>query len=240
MTLKERFEGMLRMVLLVFVLASAAFLSAITAMRFAIQGREVEMPNLAGKSSAEAIALLTSRGLGMKVADRVYSDLPANAVVRQSPPAGVHMKVSQQGHVVLSLGGRKVNVPGLEGKSLRVARIELLRAGLQVGEVSSVPLPDYPADAVVQQYPRPGGTAGSPRVNVLVSQGAREPAYIMPHLVGLPQADAFRLLFGAGLKVTKISIVQAPEWPQGTVTDQTPVWGTKVTAAISIELQVAE
>ncbi len=36
--------------LLVFILAAAAFLSAVTAMRFAIQGREVTMPNLVGKS----------------------------------------------------------------------------------------------------------------------------------------------------------------------------------------------
>ena len=45
---------MLRMVLLVFILASAAFLSAITAMRIAIHGREVSMPNLVGKNVSEA------------------------------------------------------------------------------------------------------------------------------------------------------------------------------------------
>ena len=56
MTFRERIEWLLRMGLLVFVLAAAAFLSAVTAMRFAIQGREVDMPNLVGKSSADAQA----------------------------------------------------------------------------------------------------------------------------------------------------------------------------------------
>jgi len=83
---------------------SAAFLSAITAMRIAIHGREVTMPNLTGKNVTEATSLLRSHGLVLKVADRVYSELPINVVVRQTPPAGLLMKESQQAHVVLSLG----------------------------------------------------------------------------------------------------------------------------------------
>jgi len=82
MSLRERIEWVFRMGLLVFILAAAAFLSAVTAMRFAIQGLEVSMPNLVGKSSADAQAILQGRGLQLKVVDRVYSDLPANAVAR--------------------------------------------------------------------------------------------------------------------------------------------------------------
>ena len=121
------------MALLVFILASAAFLSAITAMRIAIHGREVTMPNLVGKSVSEANQLLRSRGLVLRVADRVYTELPANVVVRQTPTAGLLMKVSQQAHVVLSLGQRQLTIPRLEGATLRISRIEMLRAGLQIG-----------------------------------------------------------------------------------------------------------
>src|SRR5450755_2994011 len=156
MTLRERLEWLIRMALLVFILASAAFLSAITAMRIAIHGREVTMPNLVGKSVSEASQLLRSRGLVLRVADRVYTELPANVVVRQTPTAGLLMKVSQQAHVVLSLGQRQLEIPLLEGNSLRASRIVLLRAGLQIGEVSGVALPDESADTVVIQTPRPG------------------------------------------------------------------------------------
>ena len=54
MSLREQLEWAGRMAFLVFILASAAFLSAITAMRFAIHGREVTMPNLVGKDVGEA------------------------------------------------------------------------------------------------------------------------------------------------------------------------------------------
>ena len=156
MTFRERLEWLLRMGLLVFVLAAAAFLSAVMTMRFAIHGREVEMPNLVGKSSADAQAILGSRGLQLKIVNRIYSEFPANAVARQSPPAGEHMKVSQDAHAVLSLGPQNVTIPAVVGESLRVARIQLLQSGLQLGEVTSYPAPDCCADTVLQQSPPVG------------------------------------------------------------------------------------
>ncbi len=240
MTLKERIDLLLRMALLVFILASAAFLSAITAIRFAIHGREVEMPNLVGKNAVDARVMLGGRGLGMKVADRVYSSQPLSTVVRQSPPPGVHMKVSQAAHVVLSLGERAVKVPAVEGKSVRAARIEMLRAGLQVGEISSVYAENFTADVVVQQDPQPGSSAASPRVNVLVSLGRREAAYVMPHLVGMTQAEAQKELSSAGLHISNVRVLPAPQWPHGTVIEQLPAGGARVSANAGVELQVAE
>ena len=238
MTLRERLEWVSRMALLVFILAAAAFLSAITAMRIAIHGREVNMPNLVGKNVSEANGLLHSRGLVLRVADRVYSELPINVVVKQTPPPGMLMKVSQQAHVVLSLGQRQLQIPLLEGNSLRVSRIELLRAGLQVGEVSSITTPDEPVDTVMLQTPRPGAGAATPRVDVLVSAGTRDPAYVMPHLVGMNEADAQHRLDVAGLR-RKVNYVSAPQWPHGAVVDQTPLAGQRIPGSITIELTVA-
>ncbi|MGH9640801.1 MAG: PASTA domain-containing protein [Terriglobales bacterium] len=226
------------MAFLVFILASAAFLSAITAMRIAIHGREVNMPNLVGKNVAGASGLLRSRGLILRVADRVYSELPINVVVRQSPPPGMLMKVSQQANVILSLGQRQLQIPLLEGNSLRASRIELLRAGLQVGEVSGITMPDDPADTVIIQTPRPGAGAASPRVDVLVSDGPREPAFVMPHLVGLKESDAQHRLDAAGLR-SKINRVSAPQWPHDAVIDQTPLPGQRITSSVTIELTVS-
>jgi eukaryotic-like serine/threonine-protein kinase len=238
MTLRERLEWVSRMALLVFILAAAAFLSAITAMRIAIHGREVNMPNLVGTNVAEANGLLRTRGLVLRVADRIYSELPINVVVRQSPPPGMLMKVSQQAHVVLSLGQRQLQIPLLEGNSLRASRIELLRAGLQIGEVSGITTPDEPADTVMLQTPRPGAGAATPRVDVLVSAGPRDTAYVMPHLVGLNEGEAQHRLDIAGLR-RKVNYVSAPQWPHGAVIDQTPLSGQRIPGSITIDLTVA-
>ncbi|HKV23853.1 MAG TPA: PASTA domain-containing protein [Candidatus Acidoferrum sp.] len=239
MTLKERLEWAFRMVLLVFILASAAFLSAITAMRIAIHGREVTMPNLVGKNVTEANAMLRSHGLILRVADRIYSDQPINAIVRQSPPPGMLMKVSQQANVILSLGQRQLQIPMLEGNSLRASRIELLRSGLQVGEVSAITMSDEPADTVILQTPLPGAGAASPRVDVLVSNGPREPAFVMPHLVGLNASDAQHRFDSSGLQC-KLNELSAPQWPHGVVIDQTPLAGQRINPSVIVELTVAK
>src|SRR5438034_11367037 len=103
MTLGERLEWLGRLTLLVFILASAAVLSAITAMRIAIHGREVTMPNLVGLNASEASRILQSGGVLLRVADRIYSDQQVNAGVRQTPPPGLAATVPPQAYVWLSL-----------------------------------------------------------------------------------------------------------------------------------------
>jgi hypothetical protein len=238
MNLRERLEWLSRIVLLVFILASAAFLSAITAMRIAIHGREVTMPNLVGNNVSDASKMLQSRGLVLRVADRVYNEQPINTVIRQTPPAGLLMKVSQQAHVVLSLGQRQLQIPLLEGNSLRASRIELLRASLQIGEVSNIAVVEQPPDTVIIQNPRPGAGAATPRVDVLVSQGPHESAFVMPRLIGLAETDAQHRLDVAQLR-RKANYVSAPQWPHGAVIDQSPVAGSRIAASSAIELTIA-
>jgi len=240
MTFRDRIEWLFRIGLLVFVLAAAAFLSAIMAMRFAIQGRQVDMPDLVGKTSADAQAILQGRGLQLKVVDRVYSDLPANSVARQTPPAGEHMKISQDAHVVLSLGPQNVTTPMLVGESLRVARIQLLQAGLQLGEVTSFSTQDVGVDTVLQQTPASGTRATSPRVDLLVQQSQPQPAYVMPWLVGIPISEAERLLSTGGLKPAKTTMSPSTQWPKDTIIEQTPGLGTKIDNDTQIEIVVAE
>jgi beta-lactam-binding protein with PASTA domain len=240
MTFRERIEWMFRMGLLVFVLAAAAFLSAVMAMRFAIQGREVDMPNLVGKSSADAQAILQGRNLQLKIVDRVYSNLPVNTVVRQTPPAGEQMKISQDAHVVLSLGQQNVTVPPLVGKSIRVARIQLLQIGLQLGEVSTYPTPAIESDGVLQQSPPAGEKATNPRVDLLVAEAVPQPAYVMPWLVGMPLPDADHLLSSAGMKLSKITYIPSEQWPKGVVIEQSPNQGSKITADSAIEMVISQ
>jgi serine/threonine-protein kinase len=193
------------MLLMVFILASAAFLSALTAMRIAIEGRQVKMPNLVGQKVMEAEHALSPDGLGLRIEDRVFSDYPEDVIVRQSPPAGLRVKVGERAHVVVSLGPQRVMIPDLRSASLRTARIQLLRDGLQMGETSSLYLPGSTADTVMMQTPSAGALdAASPRVNILVSLGEAPPSWVMPSVTGLPEFEAAQRLDNAGLKNLKI------------------------------------
>jgi serine/threonine-protein kinase len=238
---RKRMELWSRTAFYVFILGAAAFLSAITTMRIAIQGREVEVPGVAGMRAGDAQAALAGRGLGMRIADRVYSEQPVDYVVRQSPPARTRVKVGQRAHVVLSLGPRRVPIPAYVGRSARAARVELLRAGLQVGEISACYLADYETDVVVQQNPLAGSTeAGSPRVNLLVSLGSREPTFVMPDLEGLALGEAQRRINAAELHLAKATSIPAPGALSGAVVAQQPARGARIVAGIGVELQIAQ
>jgi len=189
----------------------------------------------------QARQLLQGRGVGITIEDRIYSHYPVDAIARQSPAPSMNVKVGQTAHVVLSLGPQTVTVPQLEEASLRSAQVQLLRDGLQVGEVSSLYLPNTYPDTVLEQDPAPGSTdAVNPHVNVLVALGPRPPAYVMPSLIGLPYAEAASRLAAAGLKVTKVIPASATGAPRQTVLDQSPSRGRRVDSTTPIELQVAE
>jgi len=241
MTLRDRLQWIFRMALLAFILTSVAFLSAITAMRFAIQGREVSVPDVVGKKSDEAQGILQGRGLGMKVEDRLYNAAPVDTIVRQSPASGSRVKIGQFDHVVVSLGPQKATIPSLTDRSVRAARIELLRSGLQAGEISSAYLPGYEQDAVLQQDPAPGKSdVSSPHVDMLVSLGARPLAFVMPDLMGMNLADAEQRLTASGLHIGKINVTAEPGAVRGTVLGQTPLHGARVELGSPVDLQVAE
>lgn len=239
MEFRERIQWLMHMGLLTFILAATAFLSAITTIRFAIHSTQVELPNLVGKKITEAQSVLRQHGLDLKVADRVYDPAPVGIIVRQSPPAGTQVKVPQSAHVVVSLGPMRVMIPSVEGTSLRTARISLLQAGLQIGEVSAPYLEGSTPDTVLAQAQKQGTQASSPRVDVLAPEGPRPAAMVMPFFIGLNEGDAQRQLTSAGVRNIKTTPVPAPQWPVGTVMDQNPPAGARLQADGPVEIKIA-
>jgi beta-lactam-binding protein with PASTA domain len=112
---------------------------------------------------------------------------------------------------------------------------------MQVGEISSLYLPDTSEDIVVQQDPAPGTTdAATPHENFLVSLGPRPPAYVMPDLVGLSLDGAMSKLNSAGLKIAKIATSPVPGAPSNQVVGEIPARGRLVDGNTAITLQIAQ
>jgi beta-lactam-binding protein with PASTA domain len=74
---------------------------------------------------------------------------------------------------------------------------------------------------------------------VLVSAGPHENAFVMPHLVGLNEEEAQRRLEASGIK-RRVNGISAPQWPHGTVIDQSPLAGTRLSASSQVELTTAD
>ena len=232
-------RSFLRMTLLALVLVLVALVSGLTAMRFAIHGREVTVPNLVGLAPADARRVASTNGLLLVVENRFYSAaVPSGRIVSQVPGAGERVRRGWQLRVAESLGPQLRTIPNLVGQSERAAEINLRRRGLDLGSVASIPMPGAQPDDVVAQSPSPNAAASSPVVSLLVAAPDAEPQYLMPNLVGHQLADASKLIADAGLKLGSVQEIagSAP----GMIVHQSPAPGQKVGPGTTVSFDVSQ
>jgi serine/threonine-protein kinase len=235
----SRFSGI---ALMVMVLIVACILSALTAMRIAIRGREVVTPSLIGKTSEEARNILARESLLLKVAPskQFSADIPEGHVMDQIPSAGTRVKTNRSVKVLLSHGNRKSEIPNLIGSSLRTAQLSLAQRHLTLGNVSSAYMNEE-GPVVRDQSPRPGPLEGSePTVNVLVSLGPIAQDFIMPDLIG-QRAD---MVIGAakreGFRVGPLNRRISPGVEPGVIIQQKPQAGYRISQSETIVLDVSQ
>jgi len=247
-----------RMLLLALVLMTVALVSALTAMRLAIHGREVAIPKLVGMSPLEAERAGAASGLQVVVERQFYSpDIPEGKIMTQMPPPGTIVRRGWSIRMAQSLGPQRVAIPDVTGGSERVAELNIRRRGLTLGSVAQLNLPDVPLDQVISQSP-PANASGvsAPKINLLVSAGPEPPTYVMPNLTGQPLGSAMLALQDAGIRVGKVSVLPPPPLPfepqtapvapsavpepsaASMIVTQTPVPGQKIVAGSAVNFEV--
>ncbi|HEV2273748.1 MAG TPA: PASTA domain-containing protein [Acidobacteriaceae bacterium] len=243
-----------RLVLAVMVLAIVALLSAVTTMHFAIHGAEVQVPDLAGLTIAEAVRKTANEGLNLSVDNKYYSaDLPAGRVLSQSPAPGTVVRREWRMRVTESLGPQRVTIPDVVGQPERVAAIEARRLGLELEETSQMPWTTAPPGTVIAQNPQKGAEGvARPSISLLVSTAppAAGSAFVMPQFVGMPYSTAAALIAQAGFKLgPMVDDDSAPEDtvhpdqpapPPGIIMTQTPAAGHRVDGSTYIALTISQ
>jgi eukaryotic-like serine/threonine-protein kinase len=203
-----------RWVLKVLILVVVGLVSFLTAMRFAIHGREAAVPNFQGLSPAQAEQVALANGLLLSREDRFYStEIPVGRIVSQEPPAGTKVRRGWRVRIAESLGPQRVTIPNVVGDSERAAEINLQRRGLDVGSVSTISSPELPQDQIIAQSPPPDAQGiVSPKVNLLYNAPtAAEKTYVMPDFVGAKLAEATVEVTDAGLKVGGVRTMNLPD-----------------------------
>jgi beta-lactam-binding protein with PASTA domain len=203
-----------------------ALVSAFIAMRLAIHGREVKVPDLTGLTLLDASKQIRSHGLILNLENRFYSpNTPPGHVLAQSPAPGVTVRREWTVRVTESLGPQRVAIPDLIGQSERTASINIRRLGLELGTVSHVAAPGDPG-VVIAQTPNPNAAGvDRPRVSLLLSEPeeAESPdAYVMPSLAGLTLSAAVRAATAAGLHIVSAEELNQPAPTSDTATAAAP------------------
>jgi eukaryotic-like serine/threonine-protein kinase len=239
MALRNRVFGAGKVVILAGALAATYLVFAVGSMRYALRSREVQVPDLTNRSTADASALIGELGLSLKVdeAKRLDPRIPAGRVLAQEPAAGSTARQQRTVRVWLSAGARSATLPGVTGDNQRLAEARLSQAGIAVAAISEIRSEDYPADAVVAQQP-PAKTAAA-SVALLVNRANRSATYVMPDLIGVNGDRAAEALRQRGFRAALVGSTPYPGIAGGIVLRQSPQAGFQITPGEPISLEVS-
>lgn len=214
--------------------------SALLAMRFAIQGREVHVPQLTGLTTAEAERIANPDGLVLSVESRFYNaTVPQGKIVSQSPEANATVRRGWKIRVAESLGPQRAAVPNLIGQSQHAAGINISRRSLEIGTVGTVHWPGAQPEIVVAQTPPAEATeVTSPKVGLIFSAADNGQRYVMPSFVGRSVAEATDAVQKAGLTLGKVHVSDGGIGAQGAIVHQSPPAGQRVSAGAMVSFEV--
>lgn len=251
-------KSFFRFAMMALVLVVVALVSALTAMRFAIHGQEVQVPVLVGLAPAEAERAVTGSGLQLEVERQYYSpQIPEGRIMTQVPLPGTKVRRGWQVRVAQSLGPQRVAIPDVTKESERAAEWNLRRRGLDLASTAEMQSPGTPPDQVLAQSPPPNANqVSAPKTSLLVTVAANPPAFVMPSFVGQPLGSVSRTLQDAGFKLGNVTMAApsasaatpsagsstppapAQPSPASTIVVQMPPAGQKILAGAVVNFEV--
>jgi beta-lactam-binding protein with PASTA domain len=204
-------KPLFRFAMLSLALVVVALVSALTAMRFAIHGQEVEVPAVIGLTPSDAERSVSGLGFQIEVERQYYSaTIPEGRIMTQMPLPGTKVRRGWQLRVAQSMGPQRVSIPDVTRQSERAAELNIRRRGLEVASITEIQLPGTPTDLVVAQSPPANASqVAAPKTSLLVTVTADAPAFVVPNFVGHPLGTASRTLQDAGFRLGTVSMAPA-------------------------------
>ncbi|MCX5378819.1 Stk1 family PASTA domain-containing Ser/Thr kinase [Streptomyces sp. NBC_00091] len=202
-------------------------------------GQFTKVPNLLGKTEAQARSELSAASLGVKKVDRKFSEAFDRGTVMESDPgSGERIRGNGTVSLTVSRGPEVVSVPDLKGRPLEEAKAELSKAGLAPGIVTQAFSQDVAQGSVISTDPA-GGQKRAPDTAVafVVSKGRPVP---VPNVTGRSLDQARAALEGLGLRVETAAEQVNSASPAGTVANQSAAAGTQAAAGDTVTLTVSK
>ena len=226
----------------IWIIVAVVLLAGIVAAGFALgwfggSGQKI-VPDLKGKTVAEATTLLHAQQLDLGNKNTAYSPtIPKDQIISQNPAADKHVAPQTKVDVVVSLGQQMVTVPDVSNMDQATATKTLTDAGFEVKRGDDANSPDVPQGQVMSQDPAANAEAAKgSTVTIVISLG--KALGTVPDVRGQTQAQAQSLLTGAGFTAT-VQQSFSDTVSSGVVIDQsipantTTPKGTAVTITVS-------
>ncbi|HEV7148092.1 MAG TPA: Stk1 family PASTA domain-containing Ser/Thr kinase [Pedococcus sp.] len=181
------------------------------------------VPDVVGKSQAEATDQLTASKLTLGTVSQAYSDtVPQGLVVSVDPVPGTSLKRGAPVNLVVSKGRQPIPVTDFTGQPAAAAVDALTRAGLKVDATQQENSDTVPKGNVIRQSPSGGTLYRGEQVTLVVSKG---PVMVkVPDVTGKQADEAQQILQTAGFVVQRQTVLGGLF---GTVHHTDPAAGTQ-------------
>ena len=168
--------------------------------------KDVNLPNLVGKTLEEAMAEASNAKLQLEIKEEFNDKIKDGEVISQEPPYIENYTVKENSTIVVSIskGAEMIEVPKLVGKSYDDAVRELEKINLKAEKIDKISQ-TVEKGITIEQEPKDGEKikAGE-TVKLYVSSGNGLKQVVVQYVIGKNEKEAKELLTKDGLEVNVV------------------------------------
>ncbi len=201
---------------------------------------EIKMPDLSGKTVAEATEMIKETKLKIEVtAEEKCDEFDIGEIISQEPEKDKMVKENSKIKVVVSLGSDGTKMPPLSTMSEADAKKMLDSLNIKY-EVTQEESEDTPEGYVIRQYPSAGTTMKkSDAATIYVSKGKKAGLVPVPNLIGMTESAAKSMLENVNLVLGKVYYQESTR-PEGTVAKQSLPADTQVAEETTVDIIISK
>ncbi|MCV7432811.1 Stk1 family PASTA domain-containing Ser/Thr kinase [Mycolicibacterium bacteremicum] len=226
-----------RWLIVVAVLAVLTVVVTIAINTLGNSPRDVQVPDVTGQASADAIAALQNRGFKTRTQQRPDSAVRPEHVIATEPAAGTEVSAGEDITIVVSTGPEQRAVPEVKGMTLAQATTELLDAGFgRVQPSESESTPELKGKVLGTNPPANATSAITNVITIIVGSG---PGSVnVPDCVGQSVEVCQQILTASGF--TNVLPVEVDNTaPAGQVVGTNPAAGAPTPKDAVVQMRVS-
>ncbi|MGV0714591.1 Stk1 family PASTA domain-containing Ser/Thr kinase [Mycolicibacterium sp. XJ662] len=234
---RERRGSVGRWLVAVAVLAVLTVVVTVAINMFGGETRAVQVPDVSGQASADAIAELQNRGFKTRTQQQPDSTVPPDHVISTEPDANSSVAAGEEITINVSTGPEQREIPDVRNLSYDDAVEQLTDAGFERFKSSTSPSTPELKDKVLGTNP-PANQTSAITNEITIVLGSGPESRSVPDVVGRTTESANQILNAAGFTNTVPVEVDSTE-PRGQLVGTVPAAGQTVPVDSVIQLQVS-
>jgi eukaryotic-like serine/threonine-protein kinase len=234
---KERRGSVGRWLIAVAVLAVLTVVVTLAINMMGGSTRNVAVPDVSGKVSADAIAELQNRGFRTRTQQKPDSKVPPDHVIGTEPAANSSVEAGDEITLSVSTGPEQREIPDVRNLSYDDAVEKLTDAGFENFRPSSSPSTPEMKDKVLGTNPPVNQTSAITN-EITIVLGAGPETRPVPDVKGQSQESAVQILTASGFTKT-IPVQIDSTLPVGQLIGTNPAAGQTVPVDTVIQMQVS-